>query len=372
MSENVGYEIDFLPVGNGNRSGDAVVLRYGTPGNYKIMVYDGGTKESGEALVDHINKYYKTNRVDYVVNSHPDGDHSSGLSVVLEKMDVGELWMHQPWNYSTVILDYFKDGRITDNSLAERLKNSMAAAYTLEKMAEERNIPVYEPFAGAKIGAFVVLSPEEEWYVHDLIADFQKSPEQKAAEELKSMSFAAQILRSLSEGAKAVISWIAEKWDEESLREEVETSAENESSVILYGMIGYKGIMLTGDAGIRALAAAADIAEINGISLPENLSFIQVPHHGSRNNVSTSVLDRIVGLRKPTDDGNPTKSAFVSASKDSSAHPRKMVLNAFTRRGAKVHATQGVAVRHHYNMPVREGWSSATPFSFFDKVESWD
>lgn len=57
MSNNSGYEIDFLPVGNGERSGDAIAIRYGSQDNYKIMVYDGGTKESGQALVDHIKKY---------------------------------------------------------------------------------------------------------------------------------------------------------------------------------------------------------------------------------------------------------------------------------------------------------------------------
>ncbi len=53
MSNGQGYEIDFLPVGNGDRSGDAIAMRYGTPNNYKVIVYDGGTKESGKALVDH-------------------------------------------------------------------------------------------------------------------------------------------------------------------------------------------------------------------------------------------------------------------------------------------------------------------------------
>lgn len=35
-----GYEVDFLPVGNGDKSGDAIVLRYGEPGSYKVMVVD--------------------------------------------------------------------------------------------------------------------------------------------------------------------------------------------------------------------------------------------------------------------------------------------------------------------------------------------
>ena len=78
--DNVGYEIDFLPVGNGDKSGDAIAIRYGTQGNYKVMVVDGGTKESGQALVEHIKKYYKTDYVDYVVNTHPDQDHASGLT----------------------------------------------------------------------------------------------------------------------------------------------------------------------------------------------------------------------------------------------------------------------------------------------------
>ena len=77
------FEIDFLPVGNGESSGDAIAVRWGTPSGYQILVYDGGTRESGAALVDHVQQYYGTRRVDHVVSSHPDGDHASGLSVVL-------------------------------------------------------------------------------------------------------------------------------------------------------------------------------------------------------------------------------------------------------------------------------------------------
>ena len=34
---------------------------------------------------------------------------------------------------------------------------------------------------------------------------------------------------------------------------------------------------------------------------PEQLRFVQVPHHGSRRNVEPSVLDRLLGPRRPTD-----------------------------------------------------------------------
>lgn len=370
MNDAIGFEIDFLPVGSGDRSGDAIAIRYGTTGNYKVLVYDGGTKESGQALVDHIKRYYGTSKVDYVVNSHPDADHASGLSVVLENMEVGELWMHQPWNYSEVILDYFKDGRITDNSLADRLKEKMSAAYALEQLAEEKGIPVYEPYQGASIGDFVVLSPESNWYVHELIAEFSKSPEQK---KIESAAVGLEgIFESVTKAVSAAIAWVTEHWGVETLRSDVRTSAENESSVVLFGQIGEKGILLTGDAGIRALDATVKYAESKNVSLPNNLHFIQVPHHGSRNNVSSEILDRLVGPRKANDDGISPKTAYVSASKESNTHPRTVVTNAFIRRGAKVVPTKGQSKRYRHNMPARKGWVPVTPLKFSSQVESWD
>lgn len=362
----MGYEIDFLPVGNGDRSGDAIAARWGTPGNYQVLVYDGGTAESGEALVKHVREHYQTDRVDFVVSSHPDNDHASGLSVVLEELEVGELWMHQPWKYSPAIRNYFQDGRLTDESLAERLKAKMKAAYALEKLANEKGIPIREPFQGSAIGPFTVLSPNSDWYVHELIPAFEKSPNQKA-----SKGSATDALATLVEALRKAGAWIAESWGMESLREDVETTAENESSVILFADFEGRGVLLTGDAGIQALHRAADYAQLYSVDLPSSLRFVQVPHHGSRHNVSTSVLDRILGPRKAANDGEFTKTAFVSAGKDSSTHPRRMVTNAFIRRGANTIATKGWKVWHHHSMPQR-GWGAAPTTPFSPQVESWE
>jgi glyoxylase-like metal-dependent hydrolase (beta-lactamase superfamily II) len=102
-----GYEVDFFPVGSGDKSGDAIVLRYGEPGSYKVMVVDGGTKESVQKIVDHIKEHYGTTHVDYLVNTHPDADHASGLGVVLEQLTVGEVWVHRPWEYAEEIRHWF-------------------------------------------------------------------------------------------------------------------------------------------------------------------------------------------------------------------------------------------------------------------------
>lgn len=92
-----GYEVDFLLVGSGDKGGDAIAHRYGEPGSHKVMVIDGGTKESGQQLVDHIKAYYETAYVDYLVNKPPDADHASGLEVVLEQLTISEAWVHRPW-----------------------------------------------------------------------------------------------------------------------------------------------------------------------------------------------------------------------------------------------------------------------------------
>jgi beta-lactamase superfamily II metal-dependent hydrolase len=355
-----GYEIDFLPVGNGGKSGDAIAIRYGTPGSYKVMVVDGGTKESGQNLVNHIKTHYGTTHVNYVVNTHPDADHASGLEVVLEQLSVGELWVHRPWEYADEISHWFKDGRITDESLARRLKELLSHAHQLELIASEKEIPVFEPYAGARIGDFYVLSPTQDWYL-DLVPQFNKTPDAHSvniSEALKSSG-----LRALAK----IASWVEEHWHIETLSEDGETSCENESSVVLYGNLDGRGVLLTGDAGIQALEKASDFATALGIDLASS-RFIQVPHHGSRNNVSPAVLNRIVGKNVPQGSAT-TKTAFVSASKESETHPRKVVTNAFLRRGANVHLTKGQSKRHSNNMPEREGWSASTPIPFHPKVE---
>jgi glyoxylase-like metal-dependent hydrolase (beta-lactamase superfamily II) len=116
------FEIDFLPVGDATKSGDAITIRLGEyeAGRWlwqKVMVIDGGNLASGNALVQHIKTYYGTNTVDYMFLTHPDGDHASGLRPVIEQLTVKKLVMHRPWRYWSDLKDSIKDGRITNAPL---------------------------------------------------------------------------------------------------------------------------------------------------------------------------------------------------------------------------------------------------------------
>ena len=67
-------------------------------------------------------------------------------------------------------------------------------------------------------------------------------------------------------------------------------------SVVQYATLCDEKILLAGDAGREGLSEAADSAPFIGLRLP-GIDRFHVPHHGSRRNVSTEVLDRWLGPR---------------------------------------------------------------------------
>ena len=140
---------------------------------------------------------------------------------------------------------------------------------------------------------------------------------------------------------------------------------------MLYGDMGNgRRVLLTGDAGVRALSWARDYAISRQFPL-QQFTFVQIPHHGSRRNVGPTILNELLGPIQLQ--GSPSRfAAFVSAPKEDDQHPRKIVTNAFMRRGGRVIATQGIAKCHRAGFPPRSGYSDAVPMEFASKVEAYD
>lgn len=369
----MGYEVDFLAVGEGEMSGDAIAVRFGDLDSRDrrdqvVLVIDGGRQDSGQSLVEHIRQHYETDYVDLVVNTHPDADHASGLSVVLEELEVGKLWMHRPWNHCRQIRDMFHDGRITDNSLDQGLRAALEDAHELEKIALRKGVPIEEPFAGltwtTSRGTIQVLGPTQQYY-EALLTDFRSTPEKKSAQAYALSHFGTWIM----EGPVALAQKALESLGIETLEEPDDdaTSAENNSSAILLLQVDGRQLLFTGDAGVPALERADDWAMELGIALSA-CAFTQIPHHGSKRNVGPDILNRILGPKLTVD--APTKFAFVSAAKEGAPkHPAKKVTNAYRRRGAAVYATQGRGVQHSHGAPPRAGWTSVSPVPFYSEVE---
>jgi len=144
INKRKGFEVDFLPVGEGERSGDAIALRFGnlfgSRDEQKVVVVDGGTKESGERLVNHIKGYYKTDLIDIVISTHPDEDHVSGLTEVIKKMKVKYLLMHRPWEHAGDIKKLLKERHITSSGLEAKIEKSLEQAYELETLASQKRV----------------------------------------------------------------------------------------------------------------------------------------------------------------------------------------------------------------------------------------
>lgn len=324
------YEIDYIPVGQGEKGGDAITFRYWDPSypeNQTVVVIDGGTKESGMALVDHIKRYYGTTYVDLVIASHLHQDHVSGLSEVIENLTVDELAMHLPW----------------DHVGKAKSHKSIASVSDLHGLAVSNGVNVVQKFQGDWLidGTFRLLGPSREFYKEQLDAE-------------------DSFVRSV---AREVTKWIHETLDQESetLSDDYpDTSPANNSSKVMLLELNEKKFLFTGDAGKTALGEAIAYSNNVGIDL-KNIYFLDVPHHGSKRNLGKSILDHL----RP-------QQAFISCPQDGDpTHPSRGVVNALIRRDCAPCTTRkGNAIRTSSpGAPSREGWGPIDPETFFPQVE---
>lgn len=362
----MGYEIDFLPVGDEGKSGDAITLRFGNLHGDRdeqlVVVVDGGFASTGEKVVEHVRTHYGTDRVDLAVLTHPDSDHANGLKVVVEEMDVRRLWMHRPWLMEESLRAVAKSKVPTRADLDDRFERALSNAYELDEIAEGKGIPVDDPFLGAQIGGnefggrLFVVGPSRDYYV-SLIPQFGQTVSRSSA---------------LLEGIKSAVAGVAEAFGLETLSDDdCKTSASNNSSAVLLLSVGERQVLLTADAGIEALTNVADVLDATQWYTTDNLGFIQVPHHGSRRNVGPTILDRLLGPKLSQESFR--RSAFVSAAVNGEPkHPSRRVTNAFRRRGSPVVSTQGKSIWHYHNAPARAGWGPVDALPFYPTVEDVD
>jgi beta-lactamase superfamily II metal-dependent hydrolase len=360
----MGYEIDFLPVGEESKGGDAIALRYGnlygSRDEQTVITVDGGYTDDGEALIKHIVDYYGTNRVDFVVSTHPDQDHITGLKVVLNEMQVGTLLMHQPWKHSSTVSGARRTA-FKARGFSERVEKSFEAASELEAIATRRGVEIVEPLTGVKTsdGTFRILGPSQNYYEQLLTTEVQAPAQAELA-----TSYIQELLRKAAAGA---VTFLAESLNVETLRDDGETTPTNNSSAICLLTIDGHRLLLTGDAGIPALDQAMAVLEAEGFE-PGGFRFVQVPHHGSRRNVGPSILNRMLG---PKGQSMQQATAYVSVPRKNPEHkfPAKKVTNAFRRRGCNVYVTQGKIQTHTHDAPARAGWTTSTPLPLYERVE---
>ncbi|MBL8121297.1 MBL fold metallo-hydrolase [Candidatus Saccharibacteria bacterium] len=364
------HNIVFLPIGDSS-CGDAIAIRLWDGediGTQRIVIIDGGYKDDWQKVRDLVQDNFGAKWIDLVISTHPDQDHIGGLTGVVENLTVKQLWMHLPWNHSDEYLTNRQD-EFRSMTATNWLKNSLNASNDLQLAAEANNVPIEEPFAGKQFitpyGTLTVLSPSVDFYEALLPLILDKSAEK--SQRLQTASTLTSLSELFGKAKDAVMNAI-ESHHIETLTNSGSTSPSNNSSTImLLELVSGKKLLFTGDAGQEALNLAHDNFVALGHRSGE-LGFVQVPHHGSRQNVGPDVLDKFLGTKTPQEDtkrGTAYVSAAANCTKD--GHPKKSVTNAFRRRGYPVFQTGNGSIKHGHEL---DGFSGTVyPLPLFSEVE---
>lgn len=352
-------EIDLLAVGNCTKSGDAILIRYGDLDrggiNQTVILIDGGYPNTAEKIKGFLDRYYNCKNsegkfvIDLMILSHPDLDHVGGLVELSKDLEVKieRILMQKPW--SVVNINDFRDGRITQNSLKNRLKESFKKAYELyENIPPLKHRSAYPHDLSLKDALIRILGPSKEFYRRMLLS-CPKTPDAKIIEEKDQRIFCQKIEEENFYPGQE-IDW---NYDES-------TSCINESSLVILFQYEGHNILLTGDSGKEGLEEAIEYAESIGIDLSE-LDIIKMPHHGSRKNVTPEIMDQL---------GSEGTRCYISCAEgDEGHHPSKRLVNMLNQKGFRVLTTSGSNLHMGYDAPDREDYVPAIRLGYYPTIE---
>lgn len=276
------YQIKFFRCGDGSKGGDGIVIRlFDIDDKQHLYVIDGGYQATGEQIVKFIKEVCKSKSVDLIINTHPDRDHISGIIKIIESdLIVGGIVINRPWKDSGFTTDYFKDKRITENSLISRIKEEFDYANTVEELAKSKKITIYKCFEGYSCDSILeFIGPSQKLYRSKLLSS-DKTPESVFEEWNKPL-----IKKTFEEedyDSKSPIKWF---YDEN-------TSDINETSIVTVLNIGNLHFLFTGDTGKDGLSSALDFYDTQHVKGTSRFTYVQLPHHGSRKNITPELINR--------------------------------------------------------------------------------
>ena len=349
------YELRFFRVGTSSKGGDAILLRIiDEYQNSKIVVIDGGYKETGEAIIDYLSSIGITT-IDLVINTHPDIDHISGLIRMFEEdsLTIRKLIMNRPWRDSNLTAGYFNDGRITDNSVNKLMTEAFKYAYKLEQVARKKigESNIIHPVVGnTYFDCLTILAPSTQLYRSKLL-ESDKTPTTVDNRATSTFSGTMSKLVHYYKGQMVLL------WEDE------DTSPINETSIVSLLCLPDRHYLLTADAGRTCIDEALKYKSRNVSISYKPIHVLQLPHHGSRKNISPALIERI-----------DASDYIISCPPEglNTHHPSRRMVNMVLEKKplARIFSTADCgSFIFHYNLPIQA--TPQAPMVSFDLIESY-
>lgn len=328
------YEYETLKLGNA----DAIFIRHYLNDLSYVILIDAGNINDWKTIKAHLKKYYDTYTIDLAICTHPDGDHMGGFFGLLEDKDISilEFWLIDPANYldendikrytteegaTKAVRKIFNNPTDESKNLIDILISNDINAISIKSGDKHDKLPIK------------VVAPSEGYYrevVKNMVADYNV----KVYEEADTSEYDEAEELSV-ETAKSSI----DNCDDDN-------SPYNQSSiVILYEPENNKKLLFAGDASCTSLVQMME-------DYPEivDIDFLKVPHHGSKHNLSTPIIDTL----KP-------KTSFISA-KGSKKHPSSAIVNYLSTYGSVFSTHKCNSFIRQNNGIIRENSVSISPF----------
>lgn len=272
------YSVHFIDV----KDADAIFLTYQENAeSYKyVILIDAGNVSNSSTIKSYLIKNFETTIIDLAVCTHPDKDHKGGFFDLMQdkEITIQRFWIKNPMDtISSVDFARMKRSDSKEEACLRIFNHPSDNSLNLIRMAQEKHILQVNIRQGVKFGEVPlwIIGPSEELYREAAIGMVSNFAELVDDPNLKKINDLEEVDEN---SAKNIIN------------EEKEKSYTNMSSlVLLFRPTDKFSIILAGDA------SCASLIEIERKYRQEGIdgSILKVPHHGSKHNMNTDLIDAL-------------------------------------------------------------------------------
>ncbi|WP_242157348.1 MBL fold metallo-hydrolase [Aestuariivivens sediminis] len=338
------FSIDMLSLGNA----DCNIIWTKAENADFITIIDGGYLKDAKTIIEHYENYIKPHISDnspiLIINTHPHSDHIGGLIDLVHyfKNKIVRFYYNDPTDYIEEAkrneIKSLNESFLYSNQRVQKLFESLKQSDDLSNVLDQYGISKLSAFSDSVLdhNLFEFVGPSKSFYLEQLGYFTNIDNLKTSGSNIEPESEINEVQEGLNPCVK-----VDEKND---------ASAENLTSVLTrFTDSSNRKYLFTADSGVDAFESA----ESNGYNI-KDLYFCQLPHHGSRRNVSTNWISNF----------NPNQF-WVSAS-GNKKHPRKAVITCIKKnlpdcKTYSTHKTGTIHFNSKSNIFPERNWATAEP-----------